>query len=35
LQTLCNSISVKRRGDTTTFNVTDGVDLYDFDLDFA
>jgi S1-C subfamily serine protease len=35
LQTLCNSIGNKRRGDTTTFNLTDGSDLIDFDLDFA
>lgn len=35
LQTLCTSIASKRRGDTTNFNVTDGVDVYDFPLGYS
>jgi S1-C subfamily serine protease len=35
LQTLCASIDSKRRGDTSTFNITDGVDLYDFPLGYS
>ncbi len=35
LRTLCTSIDSRRRGDTSTFNITDGVDLYDFPLGFS
>ncbi len=35
LQTLCTSIASKRRGDTTNFNVTDGVDVFDFPLGYS
>jgi S1-C subfamily serine protease len=35
LQTYCKAVGDLERGDDTTFNLTDGVDIFDFDLSFA
>ncbi|MEL6892836.1 MAG: trypsin-like peptidase domain-containing protein [Actinomycetota bacterium] len=35
LQTLCEAIGSRTRGDTSTFSITDGVDLFEVDFDYA